>query len=88
MYINSNYGGTPTSDITVMKELILNVEPLLFQNQVNLAFYGHNHVVQRQSAGECGCILCLCFVYFECGCILCAVYFMCVHVCVLSTKLD
>jgi hypothetical protein len=26
------------------------VEPLLFKYRVNVAFYGHNHVVQRHSA--------------------------------------
>lgn len=50
MYINSDYGGAESSDITVMNELILNVEPLLFKYRVNLGFYGHNHVYQRQSA--------------------------------------
>ena len=50
MYINSNYGGTPTSDITVMQLLIANIEPLLFKYRVNVGFYGHNHVVQRMSA--------------------------------------
>lgn len=29
---------------------IANVEPLLFKYRVNVAFYGHNHVVQRHSA--------------------------------------
>ncbi len=50
MYINSNYGGPVTSDISVMDELILNIEPLLFKYRVNIGFYGHNHVVQRQAA--------------------------------------
>lgn len=50
MYINSDYGGTVTSDITVMQEMIDNLEPLLWKYRVNLGFYGHNHVVQRHSA--------------------------------------
>jgi hypothetical protein len=50
MYINSNYGGSSTSDLTVMQELIDNVEPLLWKYRVNLGFYGHNHAVQRHSA--------------------------------------
>lgn len=50
MYINSNYGGTDTSDITVMENLILNIEPLLWEYRVNIGFYGHNHAVR----------LCLC----------------------------
>jgi hypothetical protein len=50
MYLNSNYGGSKTSDITVMNMLIDNIEPLLWKYRVNLAFWGHNHVVQRQSA--------------------------------------
>lgn len=50
MYLNSDYGGSPTSDIVVMDNLIANIEPLLFQYKVNIGFYGHNHVVQRHSA--------------------------------------
>jgi hypothetical protein len=50
MYLNSNYGGGTTSDIALMDQLIANVEPLLWKYRVNLGFYGHNHVVQRQSA--------------------------------------
>lgn len=50
MYLNSNYGGSPTSDIAVMDSMIANLEPLLFKYRVNLGFYGHNHVVQRHSA--------------------------------------
>jgi hypothetical protein len=50
MYINSNYGGDVTSDIVVMDNLIENIEPLLWLNRVNLAFWGHNHAVQRQAA--------------------------------------
>jgi hypothetical protein len=50
MYLNSNYGGSKTSDITVMNLLIDNIEPLLWKYRVNLAYWGHNHVVQRQSA--------------------------------------
>lgn len=50
MYINSNYGGSITSDLTVMNNLIYHIEPLLWKYRVNLAFWGHNHVVQRHSA--------------------------------------
>ena len=50
MYLNSNYGDGVSSDITVMNSLILNIEPLLWKNRVNIAFWGHNHVVQRSTA--------------------------------------
>jgi len=50
MYINSNYGGAATSDIVVMEELIANIEPLLYKYEVNFAFWGHNHAVQRMTA--------------------------------------
>ena len=51
MYLNSDYGPTPvTSDIAVMNLMIANLEPLLWKYRVNIGFYGHNHVVQRQSA--------------------------------------
>jgi hypothetical protein len=51
MYINSDYlAPTPASDGTVMDQLIENIEPLLFKYRVNAAFWGHNHVFQRQSA--------------------------------------
>jgi hypothetical protein len=41
---------TAYSDVSVMQMLQTHVEPLLFQYQVNLAFAGHFHNVQRQSA--------------------------------------
>lgn len=50
MYINSDNAGYVNSDVAVMNLLIDNVEPLLYQNNVNLAFWGHNHCVQRQAA--------------------------------------
>lgn len=50
MYINSNYGGAVTSDIVVMNLLIDNIEPLLWKYKVNIAFWGHNHVVSRMTA--------------------------------------
>lgn len=58
MYLNSYYGisqaesGNPkdTSDYTVMNLMIKNLEPMLWENRVNIGFYGHNHCVQRQSA--------------------------------------
>ena len=50
MYLNSDYGGSVSSDIEVSDLLIANVEPMLQRYKVNLCFWGHNHVVQRQSA--------------------------------------
>lgn len=50
MYINSNYSGSVSSDESVMNLMIDNLEPLLYKYKVNIGFYGHNHVVQRQSA--------------------------------------
>ncbi|CAE7714124.1 PAP9, partial [Symbiodinium microadriaticum] len=49
MYLNSNYVDGVTSDGVVMDNLIANVEPLIWKYRVNLAFWGHNHVVQRQA---------------------------------------
>lgn len=39
-----------SSSLLLFSSKIANVEPLLFKYRVNVAFYGHNHVVQRQSA--------------------------------------
>ena len=50
MYINSDYGESDSSDLVVMANLIANVEPMLLKYKVNLAFWGHNHVVERQAA--------------------------------------
>lgn len=52
MYINSYYSGCNNfgGDTNVMDYLIENIEPLLYKYKVNIAFWGHNHVVQRQSA--------------------------------------
>lgn len=50
MYINSNYSGPATSDISAMDLMIDNLDALLFKYRVNIGFYGHNHVVQRHSA--------------------------------------
>lgn len=50
MYINSDYGGPPSSDQGTMALLIENIEPLLWKYKVNIGFYGHNHAVQRHSA--------------------------------------
>jgi acid phosphatase type 7 len=50
MYLNSNYGGPPTSDLSAMDNMIEHLEPLLYRYRVNFAFYGHNHVVQRHAA--------------------------------------
>ena len=50
-YINSNFDSSVSySDGTVMDSLIANIEPLLWRYKVNAAFWGHNHVYQRQSA--------------------------------------
>lgn len=40
----------PGTDVSVMVELQDNIEPLLYKYQVNLAFAGHFHDLQRQSA--------------------------------------
>jgi hypothetical protein len=52
MYVSSNWEDTsvPASDLSVMNNLIANIEPLLWKYQVNFAFWGHNHVYQRLSA--------------------------------------
>lgn len=52
MYINSYYSGCNDfgGDTNVMNYLIKHVEPLLYKYKVDIAFWGHNHVVQRQSA--------------------------------------
>lgn len=50
MYINSDYKVGASSDGEVMRLLINNVEPLLLKYNVDVAFWGHNHAVQRQSA--------------------------------------
>lgn len=48
-YWNTNCGGQD-SDQKVANMLIYNVEPLLVKYNVDLAFWGHNHQVQRQSS--------------------------------------
>ena len=50
MYVDSNYGGTPTSDLTIMQLLQEHVEPLTAAAKVSLALYGHNHRLERISA--------------------------------------
>lgn len=50
MYINSDYSGNDESDVTVSQDLVDNIEQMLYDNNVNVAFWGHNHVVQRQTA--------------------------------------
>jgi len=51
MYLNSNYTTAATSsDGYVSALMVEHIEPLLWKYKVNLGFYGHNHVVQRQSA--------------------------------------
>lgn len=50
MYVNSDYSSNPGGDVEAMDLLIEHIEPLLWKNKVNFAFYGHNHVVQRHSA--------------------------------------
>ena len=51
MYLNSDYdSGFMASDGSVSKLMIEHLEPLFLEYNVDLGFYGHNHVVQRQSA--------------------------------------
>jgi hypothetical protein len=51
MYLNSNYSTASTSSDGYVSDLmILHLEPLLWKYRVNVGFYGHNHVVQRQTA--------------------------------------
>lgn len=53
MYIDSGYSSTThngAGDIEAMDLLIEHIEPLLLANKVDLAFWGHNHAVQRQCA--------------------------------------
>lgn len=53
MYIDSGYSSdryNGNGDIEVMDLLIQHVEPLLLANKVDLAFWGHNHAVQRLCA--------------------------------------
>lgn len=50
MYINSDSNYDYRSDVPVMNNLIDHIEPLLFEYEVNFAFWGHNHAVQRMSA--------------------------------------
>jgi acid phosphatase type 7 len=47
MYIDSTWSGSWTSDNTVADLLVQNLEPLLLKYQVDVAVWGHNHVVQR-----------------------------------------
>jgi len=47
MYIDSDYGGKWASDLNVAQMLVDHVEPLLLRYGVDLAVWGHNHVVQR-----------------------------------------
>ncbi|KAA0153600.1 hypothetical protein FNF29_02988 [Cafeteria roenbergensis] len=56
MYIDSTYAGPWDSDINVSDMLIEHVEPLLVKYAVDVAVWGHNHVVQRLCklrGGEC-----------------------------------
>jgi hypothetical protein len=50
MYVDSDLTGYQNSDVEVMELLQANIEPLLYEYQVNLAFSGHFHNLQRQSA--------------------------------------
>uniref|UniRef100_A0A1X7U7G6 Purple acid phosphatase n=1 Tax=Amphimedon queenslandica TaxID=400682 RepID=A0A1X7U7G6_AMPQE len=47
MYIDSTAGVQTASDLVVSKELQDNVEPLLLEYKVDLAFWGHHHSYQR-----------------------------------------
>ena len=48
MYING--GLIDDSDLVTMNMYIENIEPLFWEYRVNVGFYGHTHVFQRQSA--------------------------------------
>ena len=50
MYINSDYGTGPTSDVVVMNLLQMHVEPVTHAAKVTLMLYGHNHRLERISA--------------------------------------
>jgi hypothetical protein len=50
MYADSNYCCQKGSDVNVMVALQANIEYLLYKYQVNLAFSGHFHDLERQSA--------------------------------------
>ncbi|XP_003387473.1 PREDICTED: probable inactive purple acid phosphatase 27 [Amphimedon queenslandica] len=47
MYIDSTAGVQAASDLVVSKELQDNIEPLLLEYKVDLAFWGHHHSYQR-----------------------------------------
>ncbi len=59
MYVSSDFNDTELSfsDQAVMDSLILNIEPLLQKYQVNVAFWGHNHVYQRMTAVADNCVV-------------------------------
>lgn len=50
MYVDSGECCGASSDYVVMQELQENIEPLLYKYQVNLAFAGYFHNLQRQAA--------------------------------------
>eukprot|EP00758_Cryptobia_borreli_P017108 Tbor_TRINITY_DN6162_c0_g3::TRINITY_DN6162_c0_g3_i10::g.22448::m.22448 len=47
MYIDSNKTGFWSAQVNVMNMLVEELEPLLLKYKVDLALWGHNHVVQR-----------------------------------------
>lgn len=56
MYVDSTYTGPWNSDQVVAALLREHLEPLFQEHQVDIAVWGHNHVVQRMCAsfgGEC-----------------------------------
>lgn len=59
MYVSSDFNDTTLdfSDLAVMDQLILNIEPILQRYQVNVAFWGHNHVYQRMTAVAQNCVV-------------------------------
>ena len=59
MYVSSTFDtpGMNFSDDNVMNLLIDHIEPLLQKYQVNIAFWGHNHVYTRMSAVSQQCVV-------------------------------
>jgi predicted phosphohydrolase len=54
MYIDSTDTRPEGGDQPVAALMRQHLEPLVWQYQVNLALYGHNHAVQRHSAAYDG----------------------------------
>ena len=50
LYVASDWADGYNSDVSMMNKLTKHLDPLLHRYKVNLAFYGHNHAVQRTAA--------------------------------------